>query len=76
MTRQQFEILKANKHIWEYFQRVQTVNGADPAIGAISMVIVEMGGEPIDTSCSRCIASGLTSIYAQFNKYISVYGSN
>lgn len=75
MTAQQYNTLKAHKHIYDFFLRVQTVNTAHPSIGAINEVMREMG-QPMDLSCSKCVAAGLPSIYEQYFKYESEHGIN
>ena len=69
MTEQQYEKLKANKHVYDFYQRVFTINTASPEISAINEVIIEKGGQGMNLSCSGCVIDGLKSIYNEFERY-------
>ena len=73
MTEQQFDILKANKHVYDTWKLNLTVNTEHPAISEINGVYNEIYGHLFNTSCGTCVADALETIYGEFKKHAEIW---
>lgn len=69
MTEAQYNELTACKGVYDFYQRVQTVNSAHPDVRRIAQVYEQLGMGKADLSCSKCVCTMLDQVYTRYDQF-------